>query len=160
MIRQQPVVNNQSLISDQIPKKSKSSNFKIQHFKLNGSKFSFFNVSKIRLKLGKKIFQKFEVFGFFRNQIWDQPPWLGRIGSDLAVSESEPEVTRNELFLPSKWLSDLFFEKSGIWYSTSIIDARGNATGGYPHIVSFNFYGFRHFSRQMRTFKHWPIRAF
>ena len=66
-------------------------------------------------------------------------------------SVSGPEVTGNELFLPSKWLSDLFFEKSGIWYSTSIIDARGNATGGYPHIVSFNFYGFLEISRRIRA---------
>ena len=72
----------------------------------------------------------------------------------------EPEVTGNELFLPSKWLSDLFFEKSAIWYSTSIIDARGNATGGYPHIVSFNFYGFQNFmTNESLGLRRGPIRV-
>ena len=67
------------------------------------------------------------------------------------VYQKWPEVHRNKRFLPRGWLSDLFVEKSGIWYSTSIIDARGNATGGYPHIDSFNLYRF--FSP-----KFWPMR--
>ena len=62
--------------------------------------------------------------------------------------------TRSKLFLPRGRLSDLFVEKSGMWYSTSIIDARGNATGGYPHIVSFNFNEFQNCDT-LDKWEHW-----